>query len=241
MGQSWKERVQDLADQRRFDDALDLLKSKVERDPFCADAHRWLGDLYLVEVEDDVRALLEFRKLQRIEDSLSSVDQLRLAWAYVRRSFEDKAQDILSALDESMLPESLPLLTRDVDSQELVERIRADVRSSVDENRESLFEKYRRKGDQYRKLGRWFEAQNSYEKALNYDRDPGVRIFLAECLINRKQFPRALRILKESSPSGALRDRKDELLTRLYRRLGLPQKETAPDEDDEDQSSARAS
>lgn len=227
-----RKKVDRALEEDRLNRAVELLKQGVEKDPYWAAGHRLLGDIYLEELEHDVYALVEYRKLARVEEEPEPPDRLRLAWAYLKRSFEDKARDVLKGLDEEELPPSMTILDRTYETAGLLERLRERVEGAVSEQSEKLMEKYRDQGDDYREIGRFFRAQKAYEKALEYGDDPRVEVSLARCLVQRKKFPRAMRVLKRVISSNPGVEAADEVLSEVYRRLGIGRRTASGAEED---------
>ncbi len=228
-----RKKVDRALEEDRLNRAVELLKQGVEKDPYWAEGHRLLGDIYLQELDHDVYALVEYRKLARVKEELEPTERLRLAWAYLKRSFEDKARDELQRLNDDDLPPSMTVLDRTYDPAALLERLRDRTEEAVSEQSEQLLEKYRGQGDDYREIGRYFRAQKAYEKALQYGEDPDLEVSLAKCLVQRKKFPRAIRILKRLLGSNPELGAAAEVLSDVYRRLGIEERPASGEDDEE--------
>jgi tetratricopeptide (TPR) repeat protein len=232
--------VVDRLGDHAISDVVEWLKKGVRKDPYWAEAHRLLGDLYLTELEHETYALVEYRKLRESLDQLPPVDRLRLAVANDRAGFPEKVNRLLSELDESSLPETITLIRTELDVGETLERLRGDARASKQEKGDEWFEKHKKEGREFLETGQPFQAQSAFEKALEYGSDPTVKTLLAQALVQRREYPRAVTLLKDALNHAESPERARELLTKAYERLGLDPDE-APEESDSEDSFRQAS
>jgi tetratricopeptide (TPR) repeat protein len=225
--------VQEALESGDLNRAVDRLKTGLKREPYWAWGHRTLGDIYFEELNHTNYALVEYRKLREVKESLTPAETLRLAWAYQERDFEDKIPDLIADIKRDDLPETIELIGTSYDARKLYDQFRDHASEHLREESEEYFEKYRRQGDQYREHGNFFEAQQAYEKALEFRSDDTVRLELARCLIQRSRYPQALDHLKSLRESGSSGEDVDRLIDQVYSRLGLD-KLFESDNDDED-------
>lgn len=238
MTEAIKRKVEEALASPDLSQAVKLLKQGLRRDPYWEWGHRVLGDIYLRGIDHSAYALVEYRKLQKTTDEFSGPDRLRLIWAYLERGFEDKAQDVLRRLDREALPEEISLLDETHDTASLLEEFKEKIDATVEHDAEALFEKYRRQGREHQDAGNLYEAQQAYEKALEYRTDSEIKLELARCLIQRSKFPEALEHLKSIQDNPPVSSEADELITDVYQRLGLYD---LFEDDDSDDGEANAS
>lgn len=217
--------------------AVDQLKTGLRRDPYWEWGHRTLGDVYLEALGHTAYALVQYRKLREVKDRLTGPELLRLARAYEERGFEDKAEELLREVDSSQLPEEIEIHDTSYDARDLYERLRSVSEDAVEQEAEEFGAKYRRKGDDHREYGNFFEAQQAYEKALEFSDDPEVRLKLGQCLLQRSLYPEALDHLKQVRNDDEVGSEADRLIADVYDRLGLNQLfDSENDNDDDDRS-----
>lgn len=234
-----KREVLDSLEEGDLNGAVDRLKTGLKRDPYWEWGHRMLGDIYLEKLGHSAYALVQYRKLKEVKEDLSAPEVLRLARAYEERSFEDKTDELLRGLDPSALPEKIEILDTSYDARDLYERLSRASSEAVRENAETYRSKYHRKGDEHREYGNFFEAQQAYEKALEFSDDPEVRLKLGRCLLQRSLYPEALNHLKQVRGDEELGDEAEQLIDEVYDRLGLNQlfdHDDNNDNDDDDRS-----
>lgn len=231
-----KREVLESLEEEDLNGAVDQLKTGLRRDPYWEWGHRMLGDVYLEALGHSAYALVQYRKLREVKETLSGPEFLRLARAYEERGFEDKAVELLRELDPAELPEEVEILDASYDARDLYERLRSASADAVEEDAEGYREKYRRKGDDHREYGNFFEAQQAYEKALEFSDDPEVRLKLGQCLLQRSLYPEALDHLKQVRNDEEVGDEAERLIADVYDRLGLNQLFDDNDNDDDDRS-----
>lgn len=224
--------VVDRLDDGPISDVVEWLKKGLRKDPYWADGHRLLGDLYLTELEHETYALVEYRKLRESVDELRSEDQLRLALANDEGGFPEKAARCLDDIDGEDLPAELTLIRTEYEVDGVLDQLTEKSEQSVSENADEWFEKHREEGLDYLKTGNPFEAQSAFEKALEYRDDPEVKARLAECLLRRRRYPRAVTLLKDVLQSDPAHNLAESLLNDAYDRLGLNSTEETADSDD---------
>jgi tetratricopeptide (TPR) repeat protein len=233
MTEKIKRDVKDALETNDLNRAVDRLKTGLRRKPYWEWGHRTLGDIYLDGLEHSSYALVQYRKLREVKESLTSSEKLRLAWAYEQRGFMDQVSDVLADLDPDDLPERLELVNESYEARTIYDRIKSDSSDALEEQEGELFEKHRRKGDEHREYGNFFEAQKSYEKALEFRDNPEVTLALAQCLIQRSNYPAALEYLKSLRSQENLGEEAEELITEVYERLGLNVLFDANDDDED--------
>lgn len=238
MTEAIKREVEEALASPDLNEAVRLLKRGLRRDPYWEWGHRTLGDVYLVGIDHASYALVEYRKLRKTAERFTDADRLRLIWAYIERGFEDKASDVLRELDEDSLPGTLELLDETYDPSALVEEFKATIDSTIESDADEYFEKYFRQGTDHFQAGNMYEAQQAYEKALEYRNDSNTKLELARCLIQRSKFPEALEYLKSIQDVPEVSDEAEELMTDVYQRLGLYD---LFEDDDSDDGEANAS
>ena len=202
--------------------AVEKLKKGLSRDPYWAAGHRLLGDIYLLGLDHPVYALVEYRKLKKVAEELTALDRLRLAWAYHQRSFHDRALETIQEIDADDLPEQKELIGRKIQPRLKLVRLRKKVEQEVEKKSGNYFDKYVRRGNEFLNVGSYYQAQQAFESALEYTNNSEVKLNLARCLVKRTKFPRAVKILKGLLDDEHVHDEARELLTAVYRRLGLP-------------------
>lgn len=208
-------------EEKPISSVVEQLKSGIRRDPYWAEGHRLLGDLYLTELNHDSYALVEYRKLDDIQDDPNPEDLLRLSIAYARRSFDEKSLRTLGRIDREALPEKLNLINEELDVSECWNRLSNDAEKAEDEQAEDWFERHRRDGEDYLKAGNLFRAQEEFERALDYRDDNEVKVSLAHCLLRRRQYPRAVTLLKDVLSRSPDHEKAKSLLKTAYDRLGI--------------------
>jgi len=219
--------------------AVDCLKTGLKREPYWVWGHRKLGDIYLEGLDHTSYALVQYRKLAEVKETLAPAEKLRLAWANQERGFDDKVYNILSGLNRDDLPESIDLLGNEYDAFELYEQFSEASSASVSENNREYFDKYRTKGDDYRNHGNFFDAQRAYEQALEFMEDENVKLKLAQCLIQRSKYPGALEYLKEVRGHEAVSEEAERLISKVYDRLGLNELFEIENDDDDQPGQSR--
>ncbi len=202
--------------------AVEKLKKGLRRDPYWDVGHRLLGDIYLLGLDHPVYALVEYRKLKKVAEELTALDRLRLAWAYYQRSFHDRALETIREIDPDELPEQKEIVGCTIQPRLKLVRLKKKVEVEVKKNSSNYFDKYVRRGNEFLNVGSYYKAQEAFESALEYTNDVEVRLNLARCLIKRTKYPRAVKILKGLLADDHVHDEARELLTDVYRRLGLP-------------------
>lgn len=217
-----KKRVETALSESDLSGAVDALKSGLNRDPYWAEGHKLLGDIYLIGLDHPVYALVEYRKLKRVKDELEELDKLRLAWAYHCRSFDDKARAVLTEINCGDLPEELEVIDTEIKPIQKTEELRSEVNESVEQDSEEYFQKYFRKGNEFLNAGNFYRAQQAYENALEHEASSRARLNLARCFVERTKFPKAVRELKSLLDDEHVHEEARKLLTSVYRRLGLP-------------------
>ncbi len=215
-------KTEKLLKEKQLTEAVELLKSAINRDPYWAAGHRLLGDIYLTRLEHPVYALVEYRKLQHVAEKLTDEDKLRLILAYHRRGFDDRALQLLNELTMEKIPEKLTICGVDIYLDDRVQKLRQKISRQVNEKSEIYYRKYLRQGNEFMNAGNFYRAQGSYEKALELHSEPRVYLKLARCLIERTDFAGAVKILKMIIKNDHVHDEARELLIAVYRRLGLP-------------------
>lgn len=216
--------------------AVKLLKRGLRKDHYWAWGHRVLGDIYFEEIDHTSYALVQYRKLKEAVDNWENSDRLRLALAYCERDFHDKAAGVLEELNEDDLSGTFKILDSEYVVEDLYNQLLKSTNTRFEENEESYFEKYKKKGDEHRKHANYFEAQQAYEKALDFMEDQNVKYHLSRCLIKRSKFPRALKLLKELKANDEFDEDVEELLNQVYERLGLNELFSDVKTDDDDES-----
>ncbi|MFB6345250.1 MAG: tetratricopeptide repeat protein [bacterium] len=232
--------VEDALSQEDLNEAVRLLKQGLRREPYWEWGHRVLGDIYLKGIDHSSYALVEYRKLRQTADTFAPADKLRLIWAYLERGFEDKALEVLKDLDDDELPETIDILKENYDTKQLLDKFTRQIDTTVEEESEEFFEKYRRDGTEHRRAGNMYQAQQAFEKALDYCQDPTTKLDLARCLIQRSKYPEALEYLKSIQDTDEVAEDVDELITDVYQRLGLHDLfKDKQDHDDRDENASR--
>ncbi|MFP4687580.1 MAG: tetratricopeptide repeat protein [bacterium] len=206
----------------RLNEAVDLLKKQLRRDPYWADGHRLLGDIYLIKLKHYVYALVQYRKLEKTKDQLEPLDRLRLAYGYYRRGFEEKVLETLAALDISQLPDEFKILDKKFVTLELIDKIKRSSDQEIEAHQDKYYKKNLRKAREYMQVGNFFRAQKAFEKALELKEDGRIRIELARCQVQRVNFTAAIKNLKKAQQEERCFAAAHSLLKDVYRRLGLP-------------------
>jgi len=157
----------------------------------------------------------------KIQDDPNPSDQLRLAWSYLERDFEEKSFETLQEIDREELPDNLTVLNKSIRINELIQRLEEEIGELDSERVDSWFEKKRDEGLEYLETGNPFQAQQCFEKALGYKDDPNVRAELARCLLARRDYPSAVENLKQVLSSQPGHAEALKLLETAYDRLGI--------------------
>jgi len=232
-----KEDVKSSLREEDLNGAVESLKTGLRRDPYWEWGHRKLGDIYLEGLSHSSYALVEYRKLKKSVEQLSLADALRLAVAYRDRGFEEKIRDLLVDRNPAESSDSLEIMDRTYDPVQLYDELMEASGSAVEKDADRYREKYAREGEDHLKYGNFFEAQKAFEKALEFEDDPKMRLNLARSLIQRSRYPDALEQLKKIQGEKPVRDEASELITKVYERLGLNQ--LFDDTNDDDDRSGR--
>ncbi|MGM0381858.1 MAG: tetratricopeptide repeat protein [bacterium] len=222
MGFDYKAKAREAVEAGELDGAVAQLKKALSENPYWGEGHRLLGDIYLFKLEHYSYALVEYRKLRRVSDEVDSLDRLKLAWAYHRRDFEDKAARILQDIDKNTLPESTGIMGETFDVFEVFEKLNKETTDKLQESNEKYFKKYSRQGREYMHAGNFYRAEKNFKKALDYSDSARARLDLARCQVQRVKFPRAIENLKMLRSRDQFRAEAEELLDEIYERLGLP-------------------
>ncbi len=202
--------------------AVEVLKDRIRRDSYWAQGHLLLGDIYLIKLKHYVYALVEYRKLKKIKQELTSQEKIRLAYAYYKRDFPEKVFEILDTLEKETLPESFEIIDKQFPTSELIEEMRGFSREKINNNQDKYYERNMRKGREYMQVGDFFRAQKSFEKALELNEEPSLWLELARCQIQRVNFSEAIKNLKKASADPRFAVEAQDLLRDVYHRLGLP-------------------
>ena len=216
-----REIVRALEQDRSISDIVEQLKQEIRREPFRESAHRLLGDLYLTRLNHGSYAVAEYRKLLKIQDKPNPTDQLRLAWSYLERDFEEKCYRTLMEIDRAELPDKLTVLDETIVINELIQRLEEELGEIDSKRSRSWFEKKREEAMEYLETGNPFQAQQAFDKALDYKDDPDVRAKLARCMLSRRNYPSAVENLKEVLSTEPDHPEALELLEKAYERLGI--------------------
>lgn len=239
MTEAIKRDVEEALASPDLNEAVQLLKRGLRRDPYWEWGHRTLGDVYLRGIDHASYALVEYRKLRETAEEFTEADRLRLIWAYLERGFEDKARDVLRDLSPGELPKELELLDETYDAESLFEEFDRKIDTTIQEESDEFYEKYLRQGTDHYEAGNMYEAQQAYEKALEYKNDPKTELELARCLIQRSKFPEALEHLKSIQDQPSVSDEAQDLITDVYQRLGLYDLFEDDDAEDGDANASR--
>jgi lipopolysaccharide biosynthesis regulator YciM len=202
--------------------AVEILKDRIRRDSYWAQGHLLLGDIYLIKLKHYVYALVEYRKLKKIKQQLTPQEKIRLAYAYYKRDFPEKVSEILDVLKTETLPEKIEIIDKQFSTSELIKKMRGFFREEINNNQDKYYERNMRKGREYMQVGDFFRAQKSFEKALELNEEPSLRIELARCQIQRVNFSEAIKNLKKASSDSRFAAEAQDLLRDVYHRLGLP-------------------
>lgn len=214
------ERAEEALEDDRPQRAIEFLKRGVRKDPYWVKGQRRLAELYLVEVEHDAYALVQYRKLHQVAEDLEIRDELGLAWAYSRREFEDRAREVLQGLDDE-LPEQVEFLNQSHQTHQLMESIAGEVDKALETRQDHFYRKKLERGLDYLELGEWFHAQRALERALELKDTPQARLAYGRCLLKRKRYPQAVRCLKSLRSEPGVAEEAGSLLKEIYRRLGI--------------------
>ncbi len=235
-----RKKAEKALSEEKLSDAVEALKKGLNRDPYWSWGHLKLGDIYLIELDHPVYALVEYRKLQKVKDALTGSEKIRLAWAYHQRSFDDKAREILTGIEIEDLPDELEIFDRKIKTEEKFRQLNSEVQKNVAEDSDDYFKKHFRQGNEFLNAGNFYRAQQAYEEALQFKNSSEAKLNLARCLIERVKFPAAVRQLKKLLNDEHVHDKARKLLTSVYRRLGLPVSKLNSDvkEDENDSRSA---
>lgn len=235
MSEKIRREVEEALDDDDLNRAVDRLKYGIRKDPYWEWGHRTLGDVYLVGLEHSSYALVQYRKLREVKEDLQPEEQLKLAWAYDERDFPDKVARILDEIEPDELPDEMTVINEKFEAKKLFDRMDKQTERNLEEQSDDFFRKYAREGDGHRDHGNFFDAQQAYQKALEYSNDPEVRIKLARCLIQRSKYPEAIEHLKELQNISSVQNEADDLLNKVYERLGLNQLFDESNDDDHDE------
>ncbi|MFB6356810.1 MAG: tetratricopeptide repeat protein [bacterium] len=217
-----EKKVDDALGEDDITSAVDWLKKGIRRDPEWERGHRLLGDIYFEVLGHYRYALVEYRKLNHVSGDSNSLDSLRLARAYEKQEFYEKALELLNEVTLEDCPDTIAFLDNSYDPRELHDELHDVVRKEVDHDREQLYEQHREDGHIYREDGQYRKAQEEYERALELKANTEVRVDLARCLIRRAKFPEAMNHLKKVLNTDPNHDDARDLLMEVYQRLGLP-------------------
>jgi len=213
-------RAEEALEENRPQRAIEFLKRGVRKEPYWVKGQRRLAELYLVEVEHDAYALVQYRKLHQVADDPDVRDQLGLALAYSQREFEDRAREVLQGLSDE-LPEEVEFLNQTHPTDQLLERIAGEVDEGLATRQDHFYRKKLERGLDYLELGEWFHAQRALERALELNDTPRARLAYGRCLLKRKRYPQAVRCLKSIRDEPDVAEEAGDLLTEIYRRLGI--------------------
>lgn len=202
-------------------DVIEDLKTGIRRDPYWGEGHRLLGDLYLTELEHDNYALVEYRKLEDVQEDPPAEDLFRLALGYHRRSFDEKTARVINRIERQNLPDQIRLIRQKIDTDDYLDEL-VDRSDDVKEDRkDEWFRNRRQEGIDYLKTGNLYQAQQEFERALDYRDDDDIRVKLAQCLLRRRRYPRAVSLLKDVLANQPEHELALSLLETAYDRLGL--------------------
>lgn len=228
--------AREALDQGELERAVDWLKKGLRRDPYWSEGHRLLGDLYLFELNHSAYALIQYRKLKSVRDSLEPVERLLLARSYHERDFPDRARSLLESLEREELPETHKAAGRSLKPHRMLTDLREDLADREDGG-ETAFRRHRRRGDEWYEHGNPVRAIDAYERALELREEPEVRVRVARCHLERRRYAAAAEALKTVLAEEPDHDAARTLLERIYGRLGLsefyePGRTRPEDEDD---------
>ncbi len=232
MGFDYKAKARAAIESGELNEAVEQLKKAVSQNPYWAEGHRLLGDIYFVKLSHYSYALVEYRKLKRVSDDFTDLDKLRLARAYHQRGFEDKAARILETVSEDDLPEKFAILEEEIEVRDWVGELKKEIEAELEDSGRKYFEKYNRQAREYMQAANFYRAEKNFKKALDYEDCARTRLDLARCQVQRVKFPEAIENLKMLRSSGECRKEAEKLLDEVYGRLGLPvQYSEKPDND----------
>jgi len=216
-----KKTVIEALSEDRISNVIEELKARIHRDSYDETAHRLLGDLYLTELQHDSYALVQYRKLAKVQDEIPVEDRIRLAIAYERSEFHEQLRDVISDIDRENVPEIVNVLDQEFNARELVDEWLKKVSELEDDLTEDWYRKHVRNGVDYLESGHPYRAQKEFEKALEFKRDPDVLYRLARSLFERRKFPQAINTLKNCLEADSSHKKARQLLDRVYTRLGI--------------------